>query len=358
MSKQVIEVEAETLEEARSMLRSSIPEGFEIITEQILSDGSPQTQQATGITIEAAFIKAEYSVPKGAEIIERREITSPTVKTITVDAPTEQQAKAQVEQRLDVSCSIDAIVLTKRGETRFLGIGRLPNQYQVTILQHGIVEITYKVKVKIIGNCGLLKEMLLEFAEKFTGEWPTELPRHAFDQIDLDKLIARLKHYQEMAYPGLLGDFLRLSSSATPLPTSPSYSIVNGKIARKSFPAFDALLLQTAAVMSSAVTGVKRTINPSDPSTSRLALLLIDRYVDKPLAKFLFSLPRHYDFLKARKQVPSHLVWEDYLQDISIDIYKGMENTLFEIYDDLPEGEVFTDETVTQKLLSLVHAKQ
>ena len=87
-------------------------------------------------------------------------------------------------------------------------------------------------------------------------------------------------------------------------------------------------------------------------------MLVIERYVDKPLAKFLFSLPRQYEFLKAGKQVPSRLVWEDYLQEISIGIYKGIENTLFEIYDDLHEGEVFTDETVTQKLLSIVHAKQ
>jgi hypothetical protein len=41
MSEKVIEIEAETLEEARKQVEAQTPEGFLVVSEEIISDGKP-----------------------------------------------------------------------------------------------------------------------------------------------------------------------------------------------------------------------------------------------------------------------------------------------------------------------------
>ena len=74
---------------------------------------------------------------------------------------------------------------------------------------------------------------------------------------------------------------------------------------------------------------------------------VIQHYSSKKLARFLFSLPRADAMVNQGNNL---MIIQEYL----VDIYKGVENVLFEIYEDLRESEIFTDETVTRKLLSIV----
>jgi len=41
---------------------------------------------------------------------------------------------------------------------------------------------------------------------------------------------------------------------------------------------------------------------------------------------------------------------------LRIDVYRGVENVLLEIWDELGEGESFDDASVTRKLLSIVES--
>jgi hypothetical protein len=43
MADKTIEIEAETLEEAREQVKSQIPEGLHLLSEQVISDGKPKT---------------------------------------------------------------------------------------------------------------------------------------------------------------------------------------------------------------------------------------------------------------------------------------------------------------------------
>jgi hypothetical protein len=46
------------------------------------------------------------------------------------------------------------------------------------------------------------------------------------------------------------------------------------------------------------------------------------------------------------------------IEQVLIDIYKGVENVLFEIYAELGQGETFDDSRVNRKLLSIIERAQ
>jgi len=162
-----IEVGANSLDEARDELKSQLPEGFQIISEQVISDGTLQTIKGLGSTAEAAFIELQSKVPKGAEIVEKREIwkkelgasAQKTIK-LTVAALDEQSARSNAEQsakeRSSNEITVRSITLVIGGKKGFLGIGRRPNHYEVELLEHlpAAVEITYRPRVKVAARMG------------------------------------------------------------------------------------------------------------------------------------------------------------------------------------------------------------
>ena len=58
MDENIIEIEAETLEEAREQVKRQIPEGSCLLTELVISDGKPKTVRAIADATEDAFAKA------------------------------------------------------------------------------------------------------------------------------------------------------------------------------------------------------------------------------------------------------------------------------------------------------------
>ena len=67
MAEKIIEVEADSLEEARQEIISQIPKGFQVVTEQIISDGKPQTTMVYGETTKAALANVQSNLPNNAE---------------------------------------------------------------------------------------------------------------------------------------------------------------------------------------------------------------------------------------------------------------------------------------------------
>lgn len=155
----IIEVEAETLQEAREQTKSQIPEGFMLLSERVILDGKPKTVKAFADTIESAFAK-EGEIPSNAVIVEKKIISSPAKKVMTVESFDEQNARTQLESRIGKTETIKVLSLTMTlaGKRGFLGIGKKPNQYEAQMLQQAIVEITYKTKAKISAEIGSRKQ--------------------------------------------------------------------------------------------------------------------------------------------------------------------------------------------------------
>lgn len=159
------------------------------------------------------------------------------------------------------------------------------------------------------------------------GGWPEELEHDIFEKIDFEKLLSKLSNYQTMAHSSI----------------RPDYQIVNSQIGRVGHPMEDFKLATTAARLAGL-----GTVSPFDDEAARLAFVLIQHYGGLKLIKFLFFLPRANDMIRRRLKT---IVIEDWI----IDVYKGIENILFEIYEGLPEGGQFTDQTVMQKFRSILN---
>lgn len=158
MSEYTVEIEAETLQEAKEQLKSQIPKGFYLLSEQVISDGNPRTVEAAADTTEAAFAKAQSQVPANAIIIEKKELCAPEHHSIRVlafdERNAESEAKRQAAMKFGHATAVTGINLMVTGKSGFLGIGRTPNQYQARVFQYALVAITYREKARIHAKIG------------------------------------------------------------------------------------------------------------------------------------------------------------------------------------------------------------
>jgi hypothetical protein len=153
MSEQIIEFEADSLVKAREQLEAKKSEGFHILSERIISDGTPKTVQASADTIEAAFSKAQTEIPGSAEIIEKKELASPLHKKAIIKAFDEETAGTEAEtmstKELGKFGKFRSQHLIARGSKGFLGIGKKPHQYEVELYREALIEIKYKTRARI-----------------------------------------------------------------------------------------------------------------------------------------------------------------------------------------------------------------
>lgn len=185
MADKTIEIEAETLEEAREQVKSQIPEGVSVLSEKVISDGKPKTTRAAADTTEAAFVKAQSEIPTNADILEKKELTAPELKVTAVEDFDEQSAKARLQSQIGNTAIIKALRLITSGKQGFLGIGKKPNQYEAEVFQQAVVEIIYKTTAKIYVEVGkekktivtVLREIVIEFGsdDRLTGTQKAQL---------------------------------------------------------------------------------------------------------------------------------------------------------------------------------------
>jgi len=116
--------------------------------------------------------------------------------------------------------------------------------------------------------------------------------------------------------------------------------MIDGKIARASNQFVDMVLCQ-----------VLPAGEPIDVEPPHLVWRLIERYSDIPLAKLLFLLPSICEASEAAKQNKAAIL---VIERMLIQVYKGIENVLFGVYEDLPEGGRLSDKAIEKKLNSLL----
>jgi len=191
-----------------------------------------------------------------------------------------------------------------------------------------------------------ISEMII-LAESIAGAWPKELSRDTFKKTDLNKLTARLLDYIGRSYRGFGAGISQFSSK-------PEYEVEAGKVGRVANPVQDIKLVQTSTLLRGS------NVNTRDPDQmveqyGKLAFKVIEYYAQTTLAKFLFHLPTAAKSCEATAQGKKAIVVEEYER---IGVYKGVENVLLEIWDELGEGGHIDDATVTRKLLSIVEASK
>lgn len=333
MATQTFEVEADSIDEARKAVAFQIPAGSRVFSEKVVQSNDPVTLRGKGEDPDAAYAKAMADVPEDAEVIDRKDIAVGQRKLIGVEAFTEQEARQGVTGDVIVG---DA-KLTIAGSKGFLGIGKKPNHYDVEVLSPAVVEIRYKRPLKMAFRAGdpndEQREQALGLAEAIAGGWPSELDRETFDDFDFDGFFAWVREFGSKAHPGTLPGF----------GSKPTYRIVGGQIAREANPPEDCMIASTASRLAG-----RGTVSPFDDRACSYTFEMIQLYGGWNLAKFIFLLPFADRF--AGKDGGKVILVEDAV----IEVYKCVENMLFEIYDDLREGQSFHDETVRRKLVSYV----
>jgi HEAT repeat protein len=160
MTEKTIEIEAATLEEARAKAKSQVPEGLHILSEQVITDGRPNTIKETADTIDVAFEKARGRIPANATFIDQKELSVPEKRVIKVQALDQKNAESAAKLKLNKNEIFKDVKLAVKGKKGFLGIREMPNEYEVDVLRQAIVEITFKENAKISIQTATLEEII------------------------------------------------------------------------------------------------------------------------------------------------------------------------------------------------------
>ena len=191
-------------------------------------------------------------------------------------------------------------------------------------------------------NVGL-HPMALVSLHASAGAWPKGLQPEQFSSSKWHELVNRVDTYSTMPYP------LAVLKDTAPAPR-PTYRISDdGRIARESNFHTDRLLFGCKPVGF----GLDRfDFATGGDMVAYGTWKLIEHYSQLALARFVFSLPTISKASDAATATGKVIIVPEHLQ---VRIYMGVENTLFDVYEDLPEGGHITDKAVRGKLHALLN---
>ncbi len=177
MTQKVIEVEAASLKEATTSLIAQIPEGFFLLSQEVLMDGNSKSVEAMSETTSEAYRKAEIGIPTGYEVIKRDVLQQPGKRTFELLADNDQLAIEQAKTACQDRANLSDVRLIMAGKKGFLGIGHIPNRYSVEVMDLAVVKITARSKAKVRGildDQGPL-QLLYEEEQKYYPVAPIEI---------------------------------------------------------------------------------------------------------------------------------------------------------------------------------------
>ena len=153
-----IEVEADTLEEAQKMLGAQIFDDLQLVEKVVTSNGNPVSVRATGETTESAFAEAEKGIPDNAIILEKAELAPSKGEVISLSAQTENdadnEARFEARTRYGPGVIIKSITAKNSENKGMVGDWKKRKQYEAEVLSPASVQITYKPKAKIVAKVG------------------------------------------------------------------------------------------------------------------------------------------------------------------------------------------------------------
>jgi len=152
MSDRIIEAEAKTLNQAKALIRSQVPEGLFILSEEIVSDVGGFAE-AVAETTEQALLEAEKLVPKNGEI-RLKETFKPGETELTEEADDEETARIYFQGICGKSKEIISIVRKRKPRKGFWGYGRQSGVFSALVRQKTAAKIYYSVPTKIVAKIG------------------------------------------------------------------------------------------------------------------------------------------------------------------------------------------------------------
>lgn len=155
ISKQ-IEIEAESLEEARKQVESQLSDDEAVLEERIVAGGMPETLEAVADTVSDAYKKAEQQMRSGARIEKKEVCTEPKLSSFELPGEDEQSARKLVSLRHGQR--VDSFTLKTPGQSGFLGFGKKRGVFQADIFQQAVVRVTFRSKVKVRYMLGTLHD--------------------------------------------------------------------------------------------------------------------------------------------------------------------------------------------------------
>lgn len=155
---QAVEIEADSPEEAREQIKSQMDKGLVVLLEKIIVNGQPTSQKTTADSVELAFVNARKMLPKEAIILEEKVLIPSQQKTIVTKARENEEAANIANKEagfLGKDAFVKSVKLVVAGKKGFLGLGRELNQYEAGIVLPATVEVIYKQRIRIrfeLGN--------------------------------------------------------------------------------------------------------------------------------------------------------------------------------------------------------------
>lgn len=166
----IIEIEAESLDAARQQLRSQMPEGSYLLSERVISDGTPVAAKAVADTTEAAFAQARREIPSNAAIVEEKELQAPARKLVPIHAfnepRAESKARSQARSHLGGTATVAGLRLVDAGRKGFLGIGAKRNRYIAELIRQAIAQVTYRPKPKVSFEVASVASLIAALRDK------------------------------------------------------------------------------------------------------------------------------------------------------------------------------------------------
>jgi hypothetical protein len=145
----VLEIQADSLDDARRQAAQSIPAGLYLWSEEVLADGKPQTVTANADTEEAALAAVAAKVPADTQATNSSIRIAPSRRVVETEAWDEAYARAQVEQQLDSTSRIEAVRLKTAGKPGFLGFGKKKALYEADVFQSAVAVAEYKLSARM-----------------------------------------------------------------------------------------------------------------------------------------------------------------------------------------------------------------
>jgi hypothetical protein len=140
MDERIIEIEADSLEEAR---RALYTDDVLVLEESILTHAKIGTVESVADNAEGAFEKARERIPPKAKIETQTVKLAAKRVVLQVEGNDEESAgkgKAEV---------IESVSLHKKGRKGLFGFGRTPNVYDVVISQPAVVEVRFRERARL-----------------------------------------------------------------------------------------------------------------------------------------------------------------------------------------------------------------
>ena len=146
---QVLEIQADSLEDARRQATEKIPAGLYLWSEEVLADGKPQIVTASAETEECALAAAAAKVPADTQTTSNSIRTTPSRRVVETEAWDEASAREQVERQFDDTARVEAVRLKTPGKPGFLGLGKKKAVYEADVFQSAVAAAEYKLSARI-----------------------------------------------------------------------------------------------------------------------------------------------------------------------------------------------------------------